>query len=273
MASGRFLKIGEFAGLCRTTKDTLLHYDRKGLLSPGHRGENGYREYGAEQYFDFDVISLLKEAGCTLEQIRRARESCADGGFMAFLREQVGILRREQRRLEHRISMLSRLVDMAEEASSATFDTVFLEERTAERVLYYPVAADRMLRREEVAVCYSECALDGIRHDNTIDFPFGSVIPAEHARRNEFLPCYLFRRTFGDEEGDIREIPAGLCARMFHCGDIDSHHTAFLAMMKELRARHLSLLSDVHAFDQMSYVLGGGVCDNNYVARYEVSVG
>ena len=60
---------------------------------------------------------------------------------------------------------------------------------------------------------------------------------------------------------------------MFHCGDIDSHRTAFLAMMKELRARHLSLLSDVHAFDQMSYVLGGGVCDNNYVARYEVSVG
>ncbi len=28
-----FLKTGEFARLCRTTKETLFHYDREGILS------------------------------------------------------------------------------------------------------------------------------------------------------------------------------------------------------------------------------------------------
>ena len=39
------LKAGEFAQLCRTTKEALRHYDRIGLLCPAARGENGYKLY------------------------------------------------------------------------------------------------------------------------------------------------------------------------------------------------------------------------------------
>lgn len=37
-----FLKCGEFAALCGTTKNTLIHYDRLGLLSPAYVTESGY---------------------------------------------------------------------------------------------------------------------------------------------------------------------------------------------------------------------------------------
>ena len=59
----KFLKTGEFARLCHTTKETLFHYDREGILKPRHVSGNGYRRYGLEQFFDFDMISLLKETG------------------------------------------------------------------------------------------------------------------------------------------------------------------------------------------------------------------
>ena len=61
MKTETFLKTGEFARLCHTTKETLFHYDREGILRPRYVSENGYRRYGVEQYFDFDLITLLKE--------------------------------------------------------------------------------------------------------------------------------------------------------------------------------------------------------------------
>ena len=36
------LKSGEFANLCRTTKETLRHYAKVGLLVPVFQAENGY---------------------------------------------------------------------------------------------------------------------------------------------------------------------------------------------------------------------------------------
>ena len=56
METKKLLKVGEFARLCHTTKETLLHYDRKGLLQPRYISENGYRFYSMEQFFDFDMI-------------------------------------------------------------------------------------------------------------------------------------------------------------------------------------------------------------------------
>ena len=50
MKNEKFLKTGEFARLCHTTKETLFHYDREGILKPRHVSGNGYRRYGLEQF-------------------------------------------------------------------------------------------------------------------------------------------------------------------------------------------------------------------------------
>ncbi len=61
----KFLKVGEFARICQTTRDTLLHYARKGLLQPRYTAENGYRFYALEQFWEFSLISLLFHCGDT----------------------------------------------------------------------------------------------------------------------------------------------------------------------------------------------------------------
>jgi len=45
MPENGMFSISDFAKYSRTTRDTLLHYDRIGLLSPATRGENNYRYY------------------------------------------------------------------------------------------------------------------------------------------------------------------------------------------------------------------------------------
>ncbi|MFW5720093.1 MAG: MerR family transcriptional regulator [Candidatus Dojkabacteria bacterium] len=67
--SHHLLTAGEFARLARTTKRTVLFYDKKGLLTPVQVNDSGYRLYAPEQIIDFQVILLLRKLSFSLEEI------------------------------------------------------------------------------------------------------------------------------------------------------------------------------------------------------------
>ena len=69
MSKGIF-SVGAFAKYTRTTKDTLLHYDRIGLLSPAIRGDNSYRYYAPNQLALVNVIRTLQQVGLSLQEIK-----------------------------------------------------------------------------------------------------------------------------------------------------------------------------------------------------------
>lgn len=271
MEKKHLLKTGEFARLCRTTKETLLHYDRKGLLKPRHVAANGYRWYGAEQFFQFDLISLLKEAGCSLEEILRSRAIRERHGYAEFLRERIVLLEKEQQRLAHRLSMLDGLAAMAKEVTTRGFDTLFFENRNSEQVLFYPVDPDKMTDLRSLAECYSLCLRDSLLHENTVDVPLGSVIPKEHAARKDFRHCYLFRHISEKDDGDIRRTPSGNYACLLHEGDTESHMAAFRLLLDTVTKRKWRITSDVYIYDQMSYLLSD-LDSETYIAKYAVRI-
>lgn len=63
------LSAGEFAKLARTTKRTILWYDKKGVLPPKLLDESGYRYYEESQLIDFQAITLLQQWGLSLQEI------------------------------------------------------------------------------------------------------------------------------------------------------------------------------------------------------------
>ncbi|MBR4960253.1 MAG: MerR family transcriptional regulator [Clostridia bacterium] len=66
-------KINEFAELCKTSAKTLRFYDQAGVLSPEYVDpENGYRYYTDEQAERYNQILELKQAGFTLEEIKKS---------------------------------------------------------------------------------------------------------------------------------------------------------------------------------------------------------
>jgi len=69
-----FFTTSEFAGFSRLTRDTLLYYDRIGLLSPVERGENGYRLYSGNQLAVVNVIRILQQLGMSLEEIKELKD-------------------------------------------------------------------------------------------------------------------------------------------------------------------------------------------------------
>jgi len=74
MSESGLLSISDFAEFTRTTRDTLLHYDRIGLLSPVSRGENNYRYYSSSQLAIVNVIRTFQQLGMSLEDIRELRD-------------------------------------------------------------------------------------------------------------------------------------------------------------------------------------------------------
>ncbi|ULQ58520.1 helix-turn-helix domain-containing protein [Brucepastera parasyntrophica] len=65
------LKISEFAALSGISRDTLLFFDKIGLLHPARTDPaNGYRYYSYRQIDTASVINALRELGMPLKEIR-----------------------------------------------------------------------------------------------------------------------------------------------------------------------------------------------------------
>ena len=74
MADNGLFSVNEFAKFSRTTKETLRHYDRIGLLTPVSRGANNYRYYSSGQLAVVNVIRTFQALGMTLDEIKNYRD-------------------------------------------------------------------------------------------------------------------------------------------------------------------------------------------------------
>ena len=97
-----FFTRGQFAKYCKTTKETLRHYDKIGILKPEKTGENGYHYYSARQILKFTLISTLKTTGCSLDEINKYISNPEDIDFKELLTRQLEELLIEKRNIEKR---------------------------------------------------------------------------------------------------------------------------------------------------------------------------
>ncbi len=102
-----WLTSGAFAALCGTTKETLRHYKDIGLLAPARQGNNGYFYYDVEQFYDFCAISIFRQTGTPLEEVRRCLKGQDAAQTLELLREQRVRLEAERQKLEHMDFVLS----------------------------------------------------------------------------------------------------------------------------------------------------------------------
>lgn len=114
----RYFRSGEFAALCRTTKETLRHYRNIGLLEPASIAENGYALYSPLQLGDFLLIDSLKRGGSPLETIRDYLENPHDEGLEAIIEDHIDRLRRERSMLLARQRLLEGTLERRRSLSS-----------------------------------------------------------------------------------------------------------------------------------------------------------
>ena len=88
-------KISEFAMLCGTSAKTLRFYEKIGLLKASYVDpENGYRYYNENQENQYEKITVFKEIGFTLEEIKKDVLLADDAHILATLRQKEGELQK-----------------------------------------------------------------------------------------------------------------------------------------------------------------------------------
>jgi DNA-binding transcriptional MerR regulator len=108
-------KIGDFSQLGQVSVRMLRHYDKLGLLKPGHVDQwTGYRYYTLDQLPHLHRIMALKDLGLSLEQVGQLLDDpAADGRLQTMLQEKqqriAAQLAEEQARLARVSARLERI--------------------------------------------------------------------------------------------------------------------------------------------------------------------
>lgn len=255
MKKKKFLTTGEFAKLCKTTKETLYHYDRENLLKPRYVSENGYRYYGVEQIYDFDMISSFKETGSSLKEIRAYIDNRDGKEFLAQLEDKLRIVKKEKANLAQREVMLRDLVAGTREALAFSYDTFMVLEEKEERLELVPTAATLEDSEKDFVERFTEYIGFYHRQKRMPRSPFGVLLKKEDVEKGLYLERYFFSRaTRATPRSMLHVKPGGRYAVLAHEGDAASHLRAYAEVLRQIQASGLTVAGNCYYFDMMSYV-------------------
>jgi len=133
-SSRGLLLTGEFSRVASLSVKALRIYHEEGLLVPEHvDAVTGYRYYGAESVRRARTISLLKELGFSVKEMRGILDSCADDADLAqVLKSRLASVDRELARIR---SVRDRILVFLETGKESTMESNFeIEERTLESI-------------------------------------------------------------------------------------------------------------------------------------------
>lgn len=256
-----WLTSGAFAALCATTRETLRHYRDLGLLAPAHRGENGYFYYDAEQFYDFYAISIFRQTGTPLEEIRRCLRGQDTAQTLDLLREQRSRLEAERRKLEQMEFVLSGMIEGLELGTAPD-----LIPRTgrfgAERLLALPVeeleglmdprAGEDAMLMTVLERCRELCR----EYELRTDYRLGAIHRPGEPAGPETISHLTIRIAERAECPYYQEKPAGtylyLCCR----GRWDLSR-GYAALGRYLEERGPETAGSVYACDLAGFILNG----------------
>ena len=131
------LTTGECAKIWNVKKHTLFHYDDIGLLKPDYYDENGYRFYSYSQLNLFYFISMMKELGMSLDEIKFYLNSRTPEQMEELFTSKINQISNEIKRLKENKRILKSRIDKIQYASEVKIDKIYKEYQEEEYYLRY----------------------------------------------------------------------------------------------------------------------------------------
>lgn len=274
---------GEFARLCDTTKDTLFHYDRIGLLKPDTVGENGYRLYSLNQYYVFSVIWLLKEAGTPLAQIRDYMENQEAPQFLALLKENRQRVEGERIKLDKMLAQIQDYIKATEEgiAIKGKESCPRLEE-CQEQLLVITPLPERQSDEDFVMAAdehFRYCGEKGLEVKMTLGCVHRQETLREQPDRLDYY-CSCLMAEGGEgkpspvmwlpDRERLHVRPKGTYAVLEHCGSYETMGVSFRRLLAYIEEQGLVIAGCGYETDLLNFL--GTANPEDYIVRIEIQV-
>lgn len=254
--SEKNINSGEFTKLCEISKNTLRWYEKLGLIHPKSIAENGYHSYSLEQFFDVDLIKMMKWADNSLLDVKNYIEHRSEGEFSLMMLKQQEILGQKLRALTCQKGIVDMTIRDYLSFRDQRKDEPSIMTVRACWVLTYPI--EKETPKDYV---YSLKSLYDLFHSCADIYNiYCSMLNATIIDRKDILTGNYLHRSYAAlrisspiPHERCREIPAGNYAVCYHTGkpsDIDASYEQLLAF---IRSKGLTIAGDAIEFDVVNY--------------------
>lgn len=179
-----YFTTGEFAKLTGANKQTLFYYDREGVFKPDTVGENGYRYYSYAQFETFTVISMLRDLGVSIKEIKTHMENPTPDALITLLSSKRTEIDKKIKALEWSRQYIDNEIQITKEGRDARVGKIIVE--------YVPdvylIETDYGGPNDNIAI--TEALAKHMEYCNNLGmycaFPIGAVIPVSSVTKDDY---------------------------------------------------------------------------------------
>ena len=263
-----YFSIGELSKYQNISKQTLIYYDKIGLFRPAYVDpDNGYRYYSSGQIDYLDTILIMKKIGFSLKEIRELlRHGNIETSLLA-LRKQLTVIDRQIRELQMIKSRLQKRCDQMEKAKEYRGKecSAVVEHVPARCILFERVEEPYAPR--EVSIATKKCFSEAFLKQLPIFFQCGVRVPLENIRKGNYTEASeaFVSTEWTDRAEQIRELPGGKCASIYHIGDYPSIGRSYRKLLAYCEEQKLRIISDAYEFCINDYITSSD--ESDYITK------
>ncbi len=271
----QYLTTSEFAKACGVSKDTLFHYDKIGILKPEHVNDKGYRFYSIKQFFTFDIIAILQEAGTPLGEIKEYLGNKSPSQFLSILKQKREQLILEQKKIKRMERLLQATYDMIENALHVVCNVPFIEEFDEEYLITVALSSEGIEKEDvkKMGEHFDYCAVHHIEYE----YPVGAIISKSHLIQGIYdKPDYFFNKLTNKltdrlNDGRVHIRPKGKYAVINHKGSYGMLPKSYKILCNYITEQHMTIMGNAYEQEILSYLAIKN--SDEYVIRITIQVG
>lgn len=214
------IKISKMAAMHGISRQTLILYDKNGLLKPAYINEAGYRFYSVLQIPYLREICFLKGIGISLTQIRSYLQNRTIASMQDLLEEREQVIEEEIEQLDQQREYLRQRKSLFAHMStkSRNVNHPIIEWIPERKVVFSPYPDDRM-DKSKLHLTLMEAWEQLIDHDMLPSSGFGSLIRLSSIRGEDPLRgagSIIILPFYNDiDDVDLITLPAGEYVTMY----------------------------------------------------------
>lgn len=249
-----YLSTGELADMLGVTKQTVIYYDKIGLISPAKRGEKHYRYYTLEQADELDSILTFRNLGVPIKILKEYLSVRNAGGCIEMLKKQKEKLNLEIQKLDRikrKIEVRSKLLEKVLRVKD--FDKI--EFNSEEKELYM---IEPCIDKDEKSYMQNFLSLCNRSKELQIDFenPICSIIEKEALMEGGYKNIACFGIKVPDDFiGNVNnsfEKPKGIYASTYHRGSYDKMPYSYERLIRGIEKEGYMVCGNAYEVDLFS---------------------
>lgn len=143
MKQKEYYTAGELAGLFGIPKQTMLYYDKMGILKPEFIAENGYRHYATQQYLTLEIILFLRKMNISVPDIRDFLENKSREEILKIIEKKEEECQKQLQETRRLLHSLSNYREALERSQALPLNQVLLENYKDCRMYLTPIPKEK----------------------------------------------------------------------------------------------------------------------------------